>query len=126
MSAKVIMKTICAAVVAGCLILLYQSSLISACETATIKTAASPGSHSVASLDSSQCPNQDEPELVLRMVEKDHPTKWRSVVIATTVPMNVDLLWLSERKLAIFHPATFKLSQTPTEISGVSLTFRVH
>jgi len=118
------MISILVAIAAGCLILLLQSWLNPACEITTIKTATSPNGQLEASLDLSKCPDQDEPELALKMMNKNNPNEWKSVDIASAISTNIELAWLSDQKLAILYKDTLKLRQTPTEINGVRLDFR--
>lgn len=96
---------------------------IPSCEIISTSGAVSINKLHEANLIVEKCPDQNEPELVLRILNKNNPNQSVSSVIAKSTLTDVDLIWLSDRKLQITHPQSLKLFQKPTSLENIELVF---
>jgi hypothetical protein len=107
------------------LVLMTSIWVVPACEVITTRIAISPSNQHEANLVIEKCPDKNEPKLELRIFNKNTPKQYRSIVIAAATSTDVDLSWLSDKKLQVIYPTSLQLTQEPSELDNIQLVFLV-
>jgi hypothetical protein len=93
------------------------------CESEVIRRAVSPDNKHEAIVVTEQCKKRSEPELRLSIISQDSPTRSIGVIIGTASTTDVDVVWLSVSRLQFSFPTSFKITQQPSEIGGIEISF---
>lgn len=107
----------------GYLMLMTSIWLVPACEISTLRMAISPNKKYETNLVVQKCPDENEPKLELQIFSKDSPKQIHSSIIAAATSTDVDLTWLSDRKLQVMYPTSLQLTQEPSELYNIQLVF---
>lgn len=93
------------------------------CESEVVRRAVSPDAKHEAIVETELCKKKSGAELRLNIVSQATPEKSFSVIVGAASTTDVDVVWLSGDRLQLFHPSSFKLTQEPTEIGGIEISF---
>lgn len=107
----------------GYLVLMASIWFGPACEISTLRTVISPNKKYEANLVVQKCPDKNEPTLELQIIDKDIPNQIHSSVIAVATSTDIDLTWLSEKKLQVLYPSSLRITQEPSELNSIQLAF---
>jgi len=93
------------------------------CESEVVRRAISADNKNEAVIVNEQCKKRSGPELRLKIISQATPEKSVSVIIGAATTTEVDVVWLSRSRLQFSFPTSFKVTQQPSEIGGIEISF---
>jgi hypothetical protein len=93
------------------------------CESEVVRRAISPDNKHEAIVATEQCKKRAGPELRLSIVNRATPGKSIGVIIGAASTTDIDVVWLSGSRLQFSFPTSFKVTQQPSEIGGIEISF---
>ncbi len=101
---------------------LYLSSgLARTCRVDELAAVVSPNTRSVAKLQVEKCNYEPDATVVLDLSEKETPNKSVSSKLGVATTSDLEVRWLSDHRLQVSYPNTFKLSQSPPSLGGIDI-----
>ncbi len=104
-----------------------HTAAVARCEEVVLARASAPAGASdarvTASVVNQQCTDLPSARLQLVLQHSDTPKQSRIAPLGDATTSDIDLTWLTERKLKIIYPATYQPTAMPRDIADVQLVW---
>ena len=101
--------------------LFLSSGLARTCRVDQLVAVVSPNTRIVAKLQVERCSYETDAMVVLDISEKETPNKSTSSKLGVATTSDIEVRWLSDHRLQVLYPNTFKPAQSQLSVGGMEI-----